>query len=321
MSLRILLLAEEAAGMQTLRLLHGTAHRVVAVMTGDAQEPARRATVHDLATRLGHRVWPLRLAKEAGFAETIRLEHVDVLLNVHALVVLPAAVVAAPRVGSFNLHPGPLPQYAGLNTPSWAIYHGERTHAVTVHWMDAGIDTGPFAFEAPIEITDGDTGFTLSAKCVRAGVPLLRELLAAAAAEPPAVPRRPQPDRPRRYFGREVPYNGHLVWTEPAVRVVNFVRASDYSPFASPWGHPRATLAGREMAILQAARTGIACDAAPGTVGDPVGTDVLVAAGDEWVLIRRVRVGATSFSPADVLRSGQRFDSPQETGSVACAAR
>lgn len=31
--------------------------------------------------------------------------------------------------------------------PSWAVYNGERSHAVTLHWLDAGIDSGPIAWE------------------------------------------------------------------------------------------------------------------------------------------------------------------------------
>ena len=73
----------------------------------------------------------------------MREQGVDLLLNVHSLYLIARrTVVAAPRIGSFNLHPGPLPEYAGLNTPSWAIYNGEREHGVTVHWMEPGVDTG-----------------------------------------------------------------------------------------------------------------------------------------------------------------------------------
>ena len=320
MNLRILLLAEEAAGIQTLRLLKETTHDVVAVLTSAPSEPGDRATVHGLATRLGYPVMPLPRIQEAGFADTMRRLHVDLLLNVHALLVLPGDVVAAPLLGSFNLHPGPLPQYAGLNAPSWAIYHGERSHAVTVHWMNAGIDTGPIAFEASLTIDDEDTGFTLSAKCVRAGVPLLRELLAAAAQEPPAVPSRPQPTRPRRYFGREIPHGGRLPWTEPAASLVNFIRACDYSPFASPWGHPRATLAGRELAVLSASRPGIRCDAPPGTVGCQVGSGVLVAASDEWVEVRRVRTEGVTVCAAEVLKLGERFTIAREHRGMSHAA-
>src|SRR5687767_14955429 len=115
--LRVLVIAEEAAGMQTVRLLGDSPHEVVAVLTRGVGSDG--GTVAGAASRLGYRVWPAPQVREHGFAETIRQEGVDLLLNVHSLFVLPADVVAAPRIGSFNLHPGPLPSYAGLNTPSW----------------------------------------------------------------------------------------------------------------------------------------------------------------------------------------------------------
>jgi methionyl-tRNA formyltransferase len=317
--LRVLLVAEEAAGVQTLRMLAGSPHQVVAVMTCGVGSMAVGATVAGVASRLGYRLWPARRVKENGFAETVRREEVDLLLNVHALYVLPPEVVAAPRIGSFNLHPGPLPRYAGLHAPSWAIYHGERTHAVTVHWMEAGIDTGPIAYESELAIDEDDTGLTLSAKCVRAGLPLLHDLLEAAAKQ--AVPRRPQPDGVRRYYGREVPHEGRLIWTESAARVVNFVRACDYVPFSSPWGYPRAYLAGRELLVLKAARTGERSDALAGTVGRQVGSEVLVAARDEWVRVRRVQAGTSPFPAADVLRQGERFAVPARTEEPSHAVR
>jgi methionyl-tRNA formyltransferase len=302
-SLRVLLLAEEAAGVHALRILATSSHEVVAVMTRGVGSD--EATVAGVASRLGYRVWPSRQVKENGFAETVRKAGIDVLLNVHALHVLPADVVNAPRIGSFNLHPGPLPSYAGLNVPSWAIYNGERTHAVTLHWMDAGIDTGPIAYQVDLAIDGSDTGLTLSAKCVRAGLPLVQRLLETAVKG--TIPRRPQPDVPRRYYGREVPQDGQLLWTEPAVRIVNFVRACDYLPFTSPWGYPRGYLAGQEISVLKAARTGDGSDVPAGTIGQRAGNDVLVAARDEWVRVRRVQVGPHTFPAAEILRPGDRF--------------
>ena len=102
----------------------------------------------------------------------MRSEEIDLLLNVHSLYVIHADLVAAPRTGSFNLHPGPLPEYAGLNAPSWAIYHGESRHTVTVHWMEPGIDTGAIAYETSFEIAEDDTGLSLSARCVREDCPV-----------------------------------------------------------------------------------------------------------------------------------------------------
>jgi UDP-4-amino-4-deoxy-L-arabinose formyltransferase/UDP-glucuronic acid dehydrogenase (UDP-4-keto-hexauronic acid decarboxylating) len=289
-------------------MLAGSPHEVVAVMTRGIGTPAVGATVAGVASRLGYRLWPARQVKETGFADLVRHEAVDLLLNVHALYVLPEAVVTAPRIGSFNLHPGPLPRYAGLNAPSWAIYNGEQIHGVTVHWMDGGIDTGPLVYESGLLIEEDDTGLTPTAKCVRAGLPLIHDLLQAAAMD--IVPRRPQPDGPRRYYGKEVPHEGRLFWSESAARVVNFIRACDYVPFPSPWGLPRAYLGGRELSVLKAARTGEPTDAPAGTVGPQVGSDVLVAAGDEWVRLRRIRVGTSVFPAADVVRPGERFAIP-----------
>lgn len=301
--------------MQTVRLLAGTPHVVVAVLTRGVGSEG--ATVAGVASQLGYRVWPARQAKENGFAQTVRREGVDLLLNVHSLYVLPGDVVAAPRIGSFNLHPGPLPRYAGLNAPSWAIYYGEQSHAVTVHWMDGGIDTGPIAYQSELAIEGHDTGLTVSAKCVRAGLRLLHDLLEAAVEG--AIPRRPQPDEVRRYYGREVPHGGWLLWTQSAARVVNFIRACDYRPFTSPWGHPRVCLGGREMSVLTAMRTGERSNAQAGTVGWRVGGEAFVAASDEWVRVRRVQVGSSAFAAADVLRPGDRFAVPARTEELSHA--
>ena len=304
--LRVLVIAEEAAGMQTVRLLADSPHEVVAVLTRGVGSEG--ATVAGVASRIGYPVWPARQVREPGFAETIRQEGVDLLLNVHSLFVLPADAVAAPRIGSFNLHPGPLPCYAGLNVPSWAIYHGQQTHAVTLHWMDGGIDTGPIAYQSEIAIEDDDTGLTLSSKCARAGLTLLRVLLDAAVTG--TIPRRPQPDVARHYYGREVPNGGWLLWTESAAQVVNFIRACDYLPFTSPWGHPLVYSAGREISVLKAMRTGEQSNAPAGTIGRRVGGEILVAAGDKWVRVRRVRVGNSTFAAGDVLKPGDWLAAP-----------
>ena len=266
------------------------------------------ASIAGVASRLGYRLWPAQQARESGFAEVIHRESVDVLLCVQSPYVLPGAVVTAPIIGSFNLHPGPLPRYAGLNAPSWAIFHGEQSHAVTLHWMDEGIDTGPVAYVAELPVHDDDTGLTLSARCTRAGLPLLHDLLAAAATQ--SVPRKPQPGGIRRYYGHEVPHDGRLIWSESARQLVDFIRACDYVPFLSPWRSPRAYLAGREILILKAGLTGEPSDVLPGTVGRRIGTEVLVAAGDQWVTIRRVGVGTSHFAAADALREGDRFALP-----------
>jgi methionyl-tRNA formyltransferase len=267
--------------------------------------------MHEIATNLGFTTLDGRRVVEPAFASAVRELSIDIGLNVHSLHVVHPAVLAAVPLGCYNLHPGPLPAYAGLNTPSWAIYHGEPTHGVTVHQMDAGIDTGPIALLERYPLGADDTGLTASAHAVHIGVRLMLELLDTAAADPTAVPAAPQDLEQRRYFGRAAPDGGRLSWDRSARRVVDHVRAADYRPLRSPWGHPVARLGEADVAVAGAAITGTSAAAPPGTIGDRVGEAVLVATLDEWVEVRTLQVDGV-YVPAAAHLSG--ITRPQEPG-------
>ncbi|MGH9112147.1 MAG: methionyl-tRNA formyltransferase [Acidimicrobiales bacterium] len=303
--MNVLLVAEESAGLQALRLVTDREHRVAGVLTATGEE--RGSTVAGLARQLGIPTLDPALVRDPGFAAWLAAERVDLLLNVHSLQIAHADIVAAPRVGSFNLHPGPLPSYAGLNAPSWAIYEGERRHAVTVHWMTAQVDAGAIAYEAWFDIAPADTGLRVATNCVRHGVPLLGRLLDDASQGADRVPAAPQASDGRRWFGPHPPHDGGLPWDLPAQRIVDLVRAADYSPFRSPWGWPRTSLDGREVEVVRVSATGEATAAPPGVVGEVRGTGALVAAADEWVLVERIRGGGVAAEPAASLVPGRRL--------------
>jgi methionyl-tRNA formyltransferase len=303
-SLRIALVAEEAAGSRLLRELAKGGAEVVGVMTG-ATEGA--AAVDRLARQLGVAVLPSAAVLQPEHADWIRAQEVDLLLNVHSLFIIHPEVLRAPRIGAFNLHPGPLPDYAGLNAPSWAIYHGERRHGVTVHWIEPEVDAGPIAYQSEFEIDELDTGLTLSTKCVHEGLPLMLRLVEAARGGRDAIPARAQDRSRRRYFGREVPQGGRLDWSVPARRVVDFVRAADYSPFASPWGHPMVRLGERDVGIAKARRTRDGSVVPPGTIGEAEEDGVRVACADEWIVVQRLYTEARYERPEGLLRAGDSF--------------
>lgn len=305
--MNVLLVGEEAAGAQTLKTLLATQHKLVAVMASESKQAPRGGNLWNIARNLGCTTWPAKLVKDGALADRMRAEQVDLLLNVHSLFVMHQDVVASPRLGAFNMHPGPLPRYAGLNAPSWAVTRGEPTHGVTVHWMLAGIDTGPIAYQAMFEVTEEDTGLTVSTKCVRAGLPLVAQLLDQADRDPQAIPKIPQDLSKREYFGREVPNHGLIDWAGPARTVANFVRACDYLPFVSPWGTPRARLGEQDIGIVKVALTGESCDAPPGTIGEVTRAGGRVACADEWLLVTSMKINDRAVVPADVLTTGMHF--------------
>src|SRR5262245_21700663 len=306
--MNVLLVGEESAGAQTLKLLANGDHRLVGVMASPTRKAVGGMTVWQHAEKLGCRTWPAELVKDPGFAEVIRDEEVDLLLNVHSLFVIKPEIVEAPRWGSFNLHPGPLPRYAGLNAPSWAIYRGERSHGVTLHRMMAGIDTGTIAYQTLFDIDDTDTGFSVSAKCIKLGMELIRRLLETAAENPQEIPAIEQDLSRREYFGKGTPEDGWLDWSRTAREIFNFVRAADYIPFPSPWRNPRSRLGDREVAFVKTVLTGQPCDAGPGTIGRSDGGQVWVAGADEWVEVRRLMVNGQSADAAEALKPGERLE-------------
>ncbi|HJS76902.1 MAG TPA: formyltransferase family protein [Burkholderiales bacterium] len=275
--MRIALFCGEAAGARVLEALASSGHELARVLAAEGSPPWA------MAARLGLVPQPARRVREASFGAELASGGVELVLNVHSLHIVPPAVLQVPRLGAYNLHPGPLPRCAGLNAPSWAIYRGETSHGVTVHRMEAGIDTGPVAFEETLPVEQEDTGLSLALRCAQKGVELVKRLVDMLARDPVGVPMKPQDLAQRRYFGREVPQDGRIDWNAPARRIYDFVRACDYHPFASPWGTPRARLGDRQVDVQQVALTGERCDAAPGTVRD--GT--LVATADEWLLLKK----------------------------------
>ncbi len=274
--MRIALFCGEAAGARTLEALVAQGHEVCALL-------AAGPPVSNLAARLGLQPQAPARVRDPGFAAELARAGTELVLNVHSLYIVPPAVLQVPPLGAYNLHPGPLPGCAGLNAPSWAIYHGAARHGVTVHRMEAGIDTGAIVFEENFSVTEEDTGLTLALRCAHKGVGLIRKLLGVLAIDPDALPYVAQDRGKRRYFGREVPQGGRIDWNVPARRIYDFVRACDYHPFASPWGTPRARLGDREVEVSRTALTGERCDVAPGTARDD-----LVATADEWLRLKKV---------------------------------
>jgi methionyl-tRNA formyltransferase len=307
--MNIVLVAQEMAGLQALKALAHSQHHLVGVLTSPPETPhVGSPTLWNVAQDMGYKTWPAELVKDPALAERLGIEQVDLLLNVHSLYIVHQAVLAVPRLGAYNLHPGPLPRYAGLNSVSWAIYRGEKEHGVTIHKMEAAIDTGAMVFQERFPITDEDTALTLSFKCTQRGVALMLKLLDTVSASPYGLKLFPQDLSQREYLGAEIPQGGRLCWLDPAENIVNLIRACDYFPFHSPWGHATTWLGSDELGVIKACRTGLKSDAAPGTVGQVSNSGALVAAGDEWVLVKKLKKGDSYLAAADVLTSGGRLD-------------
>jgi len=96
-----------------------------------------------------------------------------------------------------NAHSGPLPEIRGMNACEWSLLLGLRP-AVTIHFIDEGIDTGATIMRREVAVVEDDTIETLRAKCVATGVQALADIFAGGNMDAPiqyAQPADPPPGR------------------------------------------------------------------------------------------------------------------------------
>ena len=197
-----------------MRLLARRGHRVAAVFS-NSQGGDMGATVAAAAGSLRIPVRPAAEVRDPALARELRATGLDLLLNVHSLHIVDAEVLEAPALGAFNLHPGPLPECAGLNAPSWAVYDGDESHGVTLHRMTPGVDEGPIAFAERFQVGAADTALTVMTQVRPARARLLEQLLDLAERGEP-IPAQSQDLSRRRWFGPGPPEGGRLDWDRPA---------------------------------------------------------------------------------------------------------
>ena len=72
-------------------------------------------------------------------------------------------MIQAAKVAVLNAHPGLLPKYRGVDVIAWALLNGDPV-GVTVHRVDAGIDTGDIILQDSVSLENGDTMASLRRK-------------------------------------------------------------------------------------------------------------------------------------------------------------
>ncbi|MGC1494688.1 MAG: formyltransferase family protein, partial [Sulfitobacter sp.] len=171
----------------------------------------------------------------------------DWLLSIANLRLIPDAVLALSGKGAINFHDGPLPRYAGLNTPAWAIINGEATHGVSWHMIEGGVDEGDLLAQSMIDIADDETAFSLNSKCYAAGMESFGRVLAQL--EGNALERNPQDLSQRSYFARDQRPEAMLDFSAQAPRLSALVRGLDFGSYWNPLTTAKVVLGGQTLCV------------------------------------------------------------------------
>jgi natural product biosynthesis luciferase-like monooxygenase protein len=288
-----ILIGNESLLVQCGQILLERGHTISAVVT-------RTPMIADWARENGIRV------EQPGRSLALRLGHVTVdwLFSIANLSVIPEDVLALASSGAINFHDGPLPAYAGLNAPVWALLNGEREHGITWHMITQEVDAGEIVMRQAIAIDADETAFTLNAKCFAAAIesfgPLVEKLeadsLATEAQDFSARTIFARADRP--HAAGRVDFN----WT--ADRLAAFVRALDHGDYLNPLTTPKVDL-GSLVASIRTAVPEAGGEAAPGTVLAVGNDNILVATAEGSVRLSGLTdATGTPIDPAQYTKAG-----------------
>lgn len=124
-----------------------------------------RATAAGVRTRvLDHRAFADRAAFDAALRAEVEALGADLVVLAGFMRVLTEGFLAGFVDRVINIHPSLLPAFPGVRGPAQALQYGVKISGCTVHFVDAGLDTGAVIAQAAVPVRDDDTEETLAAR-------------------------------------------------------------------------------------------------------------------------------------------------------------
>ncbi len=290
--LRIVFMGTPEFAVPALEALVAAGHDVVAAYSQPPRPGGRRgrelvaSPVQRRAEELGIAVrHPVSLRNAEAQAEFAGWQ-ADVAVVAAYGLILPQAVLDAPRHGCINIHASLLPRWRGAAPIQRAILAGDEVTGVTIMQMEAGLDTGPMlaAVETPVA---NKTAGELTAELAAAGAALTVQVLHRLGDYPP----KDQPDTGITYAAKLTKDEARLDFTQSAESVLRQVQA--FNPPGAYFEH-----AGERIRLLAAVP--VVHDGSPGEVfGD--GLSIACAAGAIRATVVQ-RAGRGVMTADDLLR-------------------
>jgi methionyl-tRNA formyltransferase len=302
MPLRLIFMGTPDFAVPTLLELAARGHAIAAVYTR-AAKPARRgmelqpSPVEREARRLGVPVLTPATLKSAEAEATFRAHEADAAVVVAYGLILPKAILGAPRLGCFNAHASLLPRWRGAAPINRAIMAGDKETGVTIMKMDEGLDTGAMAMADHVPIGPDMTAGDLHDVLARLGADLM--LRAIAALERGSLSLTPQDEAGVSYAAKIGKDETRIDWSRPWKQVHDHIRG--LSPFPGAWFEVGGT---RIKALRSTKGEG---SGAPGTVLDD---KLTIACGDGAVRLTQVQrdgrkpMGAEEFLRGTAVKKG-----------------
>jgi methionyl-tRNA formyltransferase len=290
--LRLAFMGSPDFSVPAMRALHAAGHEIAAVYC-QPPKPAGRGQketpcpVHRAALELGLPVrHPARLKRDEAEHAAFAALGLDVAVVAAYGLILPKAMLDAPRRGCLNIHASLLPRWRGAGPIQAAILAGDAQTGITIMRMEEGLDTGPMLLKEAVPITPATTTPDLHDALAEAGARLILRAL------DQDLPATPQPAEGVTYAPKLTKEDGRLDWAEPAEVLERRIRA------LNPWPGTFLMLKGEAIRISAAS-----VEAGQGTPGEALDDAGLIACGEGAIRLARLqRPGRAAMAAEAFLR-------------------
>ena len=311
--MRILFMGTPDFAVASLRRLVEDGHEICGVFT-QPDKPKNRghklafSPVKEYALSQGLTVYqPVKL-RDGTALELIRSLAPELTVVAAYGRILPEDILAAPKLGSINVHSSLLPKYRGAAPINWAVINGDTETGITTFFLKHEIDTGEVIQQVRVPIADTDNVGIVHDKLMLLGGRLVVETVDAILAG--TVKSIPQEEmavvgelRPAPKIFKDT---CRIDWNRPVKRIYDFVRG--LSPYPAAW--TELVQPGGESVVVKIFETekiGESHQLVPGTLQTDGKTYIRVAAEDGFVGICSLQLPGKKKLKTDELLRGFRL--------------
>jgi len=289
MALRLAFMGSPDFSVPALKALHDAGHEIAAVYC-QPPRPAGRGQnerpcpVDAAARKFGFPVYTPTTFRDNSTCQDFANLNLDVAVVAAYGLILPTAILQAPRLGCINIHASLLPRWRGAAPIQRAILEGDSESGITIMQMDEGLDTGPMLLSGKLAITAATTGESLHDALSAMGSSLIINALNGL--EEKTLVATPQPDDGATYAKKLNRTESQLEWQKSAQQLERQIRA--FMPWPGSWFEHD----GERIKVLAASQTEET--GSPGTPGTVVDNQLTIACSEG------------SLRPLTLQRAGKR---------------
>jgi methionyl-tRNA formyltransferase len=306
MPLRLIFMGTPDFAVLTLLQLVAHGHEIAAVYTREARPAGRGmklqpSQVAREAQRLGLPVLTPRTLKTPEALLEFQSFAPDAAVVVAYGMILPRAILDAPRYGCYNLHASLLPRWRGAAPINRAIMAGDAESGVMVMKMDAGLDTGDVALTERIPVTDAMTASDLHDALAPLGADLMvRAMDALSRGE---LRLTTQSEQGVTYAAKIDKVEARIDWSRPARNVLRHIHG--LSPFPGAWCEMSIDGEQVRVKILRCELSDSA-----GSVGDLLDDRLTIACGEGAIRVLELQRAGKPPMKADAFLNGTPLTPP-----------